>query len=87
MPDKTKLPKISFSTFIMSLHSSALLALGLIEDPVTKQRTKNIAMAKQTIDVIGIIEEKTKGNLTKEENELIQNALQNLRMEYVKETN
>ena len=57
---------IDFSAFILSLSTTALLQLGVIENPYTKKREKDVAMAKGTIDVLGLIKEKTKGNLTKE---------------------
>ena len=79
------LPEINFPTFIFSLNSSALLNLGIIEDPVTGQKNKNLPLAKQTIDIIGMLEEKTKGNLTGDEAAMIKNILYELRMLYVKE--
>ena len=80
------LPKIDFSTFVLSINSSALVQLGLIEDPCTGQKTKNIPLAKQTIDILGMLEEKTSGNLTKDEDNILKNILYELRMLYVKET-
>ncbi len=80
------LPKIDFSTFILSINSSALVQLGLIEDPSTGQKTKNIPLAKQTIDILGMLDEKTSGNLTKDEDNILKNILYELRMLYVKET-
>lgn len=79
------LPKIDFSTFILSLNSSALVQLGLIEDPATGQTGKNLPMAKQTIDLLAMLEEKTTGNLTIDEDNIIKNILYELRMLYVKE--
>lgn len=78
------LPEITFSSLIFSLSTSALIQLGEIEDPVTKKRDKNLPLAKQTIDLIGMLKEKTKGNLTPEEERLIDNILFDLRMRYVK---
>ncbi len=80
------LPKIDFSTFVLSINSSALVQLGLIEDPSTGQKTKNIPLAKQTIDILGMLEEKTGGNLTQDEDNILKNILYELRMLYVKET-
>ena len=80
------LPKIDFSTFVLSINSSALVQLGLIEDPSTGQKTKNIPLAKQTIDILGMLEEKTSGNLTQDEDNILKNILYELRMLYVKET-
>ena len=78
-------PGITFSTFIFSLNSTALVHLGMMDNPATNQKTKNLAVAKQTIDIIGMLEEKTKGNLTEDEAKLISNILHDLRMMYVKE--
>ena len=79
------LPKIDFSTFVFSINSSALVQLGLIEDPVGGQKTKNLALAKQTIDLLAMLEEKTRGNLTSDEANILTNILYELRLLYVKE--
>ncbi len=79
------LPKIDFSTFVLSINSSALVQLGLIEDPANGQKTKNLPLAKQTIDLLAMLEEKTKGNLTNDEENILKNILYELRMLYVKE--
>ena len=81
------LPEIDFSTFILSLSSSAMLHLGLVENPQTKKIERNLPMAKQTIDIIAMLKDKTKGNLTKEEENLIENLLSDLRFKYVYEVN
>ena len=80
-----KLPKIDFSTFVLSINSSALVQLGLLEDPASGQSTKNLPLAKQTIDLLAMLEEKTKGNLTTDEDNILKNILYELRMLYVKE--
>lgn len=80
-----QLPEINFATFILSLNSSALLHLGIIDDPATGKKVKNLALGKQTIDILGMLEEKTKGNLTKDEESMLKNILYDLRMLYVKE--
>jgi len=80
-----QLPKINFATFIFSLNSSVLLQLGLIDDPTTGKKTKNLPLAKQTIDILSMMEEKTRGNLTKDEETMLKNILYDLRMLYVKE--
>jgi uncharacterized membrane protein len=84
-PESKTLP-MDFSTFIFSLNSSALVLLGIVEDPATGEKVKNILAAKQTIDILGMIEEKTRGNLTDDEKRLLQNILRELRILYVKET-
>ena len=82
---ETLLPEIDFPTFIISLNASALYHLGAIEDPETKQKKKNLPLAKQTIDILSMLEEKTKGNLTTDEENLLKNMLYDLRIIYVKE--
>jgi len=78
------LPEIDFNSFIFSLSTSVLIQLGEIEDPFTQKSAKNLPLAKQTIDLIGMLKEKTKGNLTPQEERLIENVLYDLRMRYVK---
>jgi len=81
---ETPFPEINFPTFVFSLNSSALVHLGVIEDPASGQRVKNLPMAKQTIDILGMLEEKTKGNLSDDEARMLKNILYELRMLYVK---
>ena len=78
------LPELNFASFIYSLSTSALVHLGEIPEPITEKMDKNLPLAKQTIDILGIIQEKTKGNLTQEEETLLNNFLYDLRMRYVK---
>ena len=79
------LPEINFATFIFSLNTSALMHLGVLEDPASGKKVKNLAMGKQTIDILSMLEEKTKGNLTTEEENMLKNVLYDLRIIYVKE--
>jgi hypothetical protein len=78
------LPEITFSAFVYSLSTSALVHLGEIPEPITEKMDKNLPLAKQTIDILGILQEKTKGNLTQDEENLLNNFLYDLRMRYVK---
>ena len=78
-------PEINFATFVVSLNASALLNLGAIEDPASGAKNKNLPMAKQTIDILSMLQEKTVGNLSEEEESLLKNILYDLRMMYVKE--
>jgi Domain of unknown function (DUF1844) len=80
------LPEINFINFLFSISTSALIQLGEIEDPISQQTVKNLPLAKQTIDLIGMLKEKTTGNLTPDESKLIENILFDLRMRYVKAT-
>ncbi len=79
------LPEINFATFIFSLNTSALMHLGVLEDPVSGKKVKNLAMGKQTIDILSMMEKKTKGNLSKEEESMLKNILYDLKIIYVKE--
>ncbi len=78
------LPEIDFTHFIFSISTSALIQLGEVQDPFTQKTAKNLPLAKQTIDLIGMLKEKTKGNLSAEEEKLIESILYDLRMRYVK---
>jgi hypothetical protein len=78
-------PEINFATFVASLNASALLQLGAIEDPTAGTKNKNLPMAKQTIDILSLLQEKTVGNLSAEEENLLKNILYDLRLMYVKE--
>jgi len=78
-------PKINFATFVASLNASALLNLGAIEDPASGTKDKSLPMAKQTIDILSMLQEKTAGNLSEEEENLLKNILYDLRIMYVRE--
>ena len=79
------LPEIDFSTFIMSLNASALVHLGVIDDPTTGKKVKNLPLGKQTVDMLRMLQEKTKGNLTEEEAKLLQGILYDLKIAYVRQ--
>lgn len=80
-----EIPPLDFSTFILSLSSSVLMHLGVVENPVTGKKDKEPLVARQTIDLIGLLRDKTKGNLTEEEAKLIDDILHELQLWYVKE--
>lgn len=82
--DSEDLPPVDFSWFVVSLATQAMVLLGEIPDPLTHQPSVNIRGAKQTIDILGILEEKTKGNLSEEESRLLEDLLANLRITFVK---
>jgi hypothetical protein len=79
------LPEINFPTFMASLNASALVHLGVIEDPVSGKAEKNLPMAKQTIDILSMLQQKTAGNLTADEEAMLKSILYDLRILYVKE--
>ena len=78
-----ELPSIDFPTFVLSLSHSALMHLGEAPHPDTNRTEKNLPLARQTIDLIALLEEKTKGNLSGDEERLIHQVLYDLRMRYV----
>jgi len=80
----TPLPEVNFSSFLLSLSSSILLHLGEIADPQSGEKRKDLALAKQTIDIIALLKDKTEGNLTEEEQNLLKHLLYDLRMRFVK---
>lgn len=76
--------RMDFSTFVLSLNASALIHLGEIPDPTSKERTVSLPAAKHTIEILEIIKEKTKGNLDGEEEKLLDDVIFDLRMKYIK---
>lgn len=79
------LPEITFPSFIFSLSSTAFVSLGAVPDPETGKTEKNLPLAKQTIDLLGLLREKTRNNLSPEEDHLLDHLLYDLRMAYVRE--
>jgi len=75
--------QIDFSTFIMSLTSSAFYHLGDIADPETGKTETNLPAVHQTIDMLTMLREKTQGNLNTEENKLLEQLVYELQMKYV----
>ena len=80
---KGRLPKIDFSSFILSLYSSGLVQLGKVEDPSTGKKSVNLDLARHTIDMIAMLEEKTRGNLNEEEKNLLKALLSEIRIAFV----
>jgi hypothetical protein len=80
---KEPLPEINFSTFVISLSTQALMHLGEIANPLSGKEETDVSVAKQMIDIVGMLQEKTRGNLTDGEAKLIEEILFDLRMRYV----
>lgn len=78
-------PGVTFSSLIFSLSSAAFVSLGAIPDPNTGKVEKNLPLVKQTIDLLGLLRDKTRNNLTQEEENLFDHLLYDLRMSYVRE--
>ena len=83
--EEPQFPEINFPTFVASLNASALVHLGVIDDPASGKKSKNLPMAKQTIDILSMLEEKTQGNLAKDEADMLKNVLYDLRIMFVRE--
>ena len=79
-------PPIGFHTFILSLGSSALMHMGELDSPDGQPGEVDLPLAKHTIDVIAMLEEKTKGNLTAPEANLVESLLYDLRLRYVEKS-
>jgi len=75
--------EISFATFVVSLSTQALMLLGEIPDPMTNQQARDLPGAQQLIDILGVLKEKTRGNLDHDEIGLLDSILFDLRMKYV----
>ena len=78
--DKKTTPEVDFSTFLVSLATQTMMLLGEVPNEHVEV---NIPAAKQTIDIIAMLEEKTKGNLNQQEEKLVSEVLSSLRMAYV----
>lgn len=76
--------EVSFASFAISLGSQAFMHFGDIANPVTQKREQDVAAAQQIIDLLAMLQVKTKGNLTGEEARLLQQLLFDLRMRYVR---
>lgn len=74
---------ITFSAFLMGLASTALIHLGDTPNPETGRAERNLALARQSLDLLGMLREKTRGNLTAEEQQLFDELLAHLRLRFV----
>ena len=84
MSDSNDRPQVSFVAFVFSLASNAAVHFGDIPDPMTNERRPvDLEAAEQLIEILGMLEEKTRGNLTPEERQLLEQLLYELRMRYV----
>jgi hypothetical protein len=82
-PGHESLPEINFSTFVISLSTQALMHLGEIANPLSGKNETDILVAKQMIDILAMLQEKTRNNLDTGEETLIEDVLFDLRMKYV----
>ena len=78
-----ELPPVNFENFIFGLYNTALFHLG-VRDPESGRLIQNLPIARHTIDTLGMLQEKTRGNLTAPESNLLDNLLYELRMNYLR---
>ena len=86
MSDKAEqavLPEVTFSTFVLSLASSALVHLGEVPNPETGSTSRNEELARNAIDVLTMLDDKTRNGLTPDESKLMRDVLYELRMKFV----
>ena len=81
--EKITLPKPEFSHLVETFGTQALMYLGKIMNPLTNKVETNLQIAKYQIDILEILEDKTKGNLTSEEESMLSNILNTVRMTYI----
>ena len=79
----TMMPDVNFSTFILSLASSALMCLGEVPDPESGETRENLPLARHTINILSMLDEKIKNGLTPDESRLLEGVLYEVRMKYV----
>ncbi|MCA9028723.1 MAG: DUF1844 domain-containing protein [Planctomycetaceae bacterium] len=81
--DPPQFPPPEFATMVHMFSTQAMVALGLIPSPVDGKADQQLSLAKHFIDLLGVLEEKTQGNLADNEKSLLDNSLHELRMAYV----
>ncbi len=82
--NKAEAPEPSFSNLVLMLATGVYTSLGIVPDPITKKTNKNLPIAKSTIDLLDILRQKTKGNLTKDEEGFFLNILSDIKMKFAK---
>lgn len=77
---------INFSMIVQMYHTQTLISLGKLKNPVSDTIEKNLEQAQMLIDILTVLEEKTRGNLDDEEKKMIEESLKNLRLNFVSES-
>ena len=77
------MPEVTFPAFVMSLNTSALYHLGEIADPMTGKKVIELDLARHAIDTLALMQQKTKGNLTSDEEEMLKNILYDIKLRFV----
>jgi hypothetical protein len=82
--EEEPMPEASFPSLVLTLAAGALQHMGLVDNPATQKREQDLRLAKHTIDMLEMLKKKTKGNLQKEEENLLEELLYDLRMKFVR---
>jgi hypothetical protein len=80
-------PSIDFPSYLLSYYTQGLVLLGEVPNPYSNKKEEDVDAARHTIDILTMLEQKTRGNLTREEQQLLENVLYELRMKYMAKTN
>lgn len=80
------IPPFDFSSIVLPFYTQAVIKLGLAKDPLTNKEEKNLELAKRLIDLLGLLKEKTKGNLKPEEDKFLEACLHQLRTAYLEKS-
>ena len=80
-------PPIDFPSYILSYYTQGLVLLGEVPNPYTNKKEEDVEAARHMIDILSMLEQKTKGNLSKEEEQLLESVLYELRMKFMAKTN
>jgi hypothetical protein len=78
---------IDFPSYLLSYYTQGLVLLGEVPNPYTNKKEEDVEAARHTIDILSMLEQKTKNNLTKEEQQLLETVLYELRMKFMAKTN
>lgn len=85
MNEQNPLPEVTFSTFILSLASSTLMHLGEVPNPETGKKEKNLVLAKHSVDLLNMLDDKLTNGLTADEKKLLQDVLYEVKIKYVQQ--
>jgi len=85
-PETPPRPPIDFPSYLLSYYTQGLVLLGEVPNPYTNKKEEDVDAARHTIDILTMLEQKTKGNLTKEEQQLLETVLYELRMKFMAKT-
>jgi hypothetical protein len=86
-PENSSRPPIDFPSYILSYYTQGMVLLGEVPNPYTNKKEEDIEAARHMIDILSMLDQKTKGNLSKEEQQLLESVIYELRIKYMAKTN